>query len=177
MLLANVASPGTYLSDGPAFFIATERRRRAGDHVDRHASDAPAKVGAQQGSEAYWKLVGELGADGVTAYPTLREAHSTRLTTGEVPVVAGDALVGAYIARDCPNVHFAGQIEPARLLGVAVCPDNAKLADAVRTTLDGLAADGVLDAIRGKWVGALPKLKLPSAAMRRESRPPERRTP
>ena len=57
-------------------------------------------------------------------------------------------------------MHFAGQMEPATLLGVAVAPENAKLADATREALDGLAADGVLDAIRGKWVGSLAKLKV-----------------
>ncbi len=82
------------------------------------------------------------------------------LEKGDVPVVAGDALVGAYIARDYPNVHLAGQMESATLLGVAVAPENAELADAARQALDGLSADGVLDAIRSKWVGALPKLNV-----------------
>ncbi len=48
------------------------------------------------------------------------------LQKGDVPVVAGDALVGAYIARDYPNVHLAGQMESATLLGVAVAPENAE---------------------------------------------------
>ena len=69
-------------------------------------------------------------------------------------------MVGAYIAREYPKVHFAGQMENATLLGVAVKPENAKLADATREALDGLAADGVLDTIRNKWVGGLGKLKV-----------------
>jgi ABC-type amino acid transport substrate-binding protein len=79
---------------------------------------------------------------------------------GEVRVAAGDALVAGYIIRDMPTVHLAGQIEPAVPLGVAVALDNVSLADPVRAALDELSADGVLDAIRTKWVGAMPKLKL-----------------
>jgi hypothetical protein len=71
--------------------------------------------------------------------------------------------VGAYIARDQSGVHYVGPLGPAHLLGVAVAANNTKLSDAVRTTLDGLASDGALDAIRSAWVGSLPKLPLPSS--------------
>ncbi len=37
---------------------------------------------------------------------------------------------------------------------------TSRSATLVRTTLDGLSADGVLEAIRTKWVGEFPKLKL-----------------
>jgi ABC-type amino acid transport substrate-binding protein len=119
-------------------------------------------VGAQQASEAYWLLVAELGPDGVTAYPSLKDAFAA-LDRREVSSVAGDALVGAYLMRDRPGVRYVGTIGPAHLLGVAVAADNTKLADAMRTTLDTMAADGVLDAIRSAWVGSLPKLPLPSS--------------
>jgi ABC-type amino acid transport substrate-binding protein len=95
-------------------------------------------------------------------FPTLRDALNG-LREGSVQVAAGDAIVGGYIIRDMPTVHFGGQLEPAVPLGAAVALDNVKLGDAVRAALDGLAADGVLDAIRSKWVGELPKLQLPES--------------
>jgi len=152
---------GSYISDGPAFFIATESTAAA---VPSMTLDSlpPIKIGAQEGSPAFWKLQTEFGAESLVGFPTLRDALNG-LRDGSVKVAAGDALVGGYIIRDMPTVHFAGQLEPAVPLGVAVALDNVKLGDAVRATLDGLAADGVLDAIRAKWVGELPKLRLPES--------------
>jgi len=158
--LSNVTLAGSYASNAPGFFISTD------DTAPVEATmtiatlpEPPAKVGVQKGSEAYWKLTRELGEEAIEVYPSLREALDA-LSKGDVPVVAGDAMVGAYIAREYPTVHFAGQMENATLLGIAVLPDNTKLSDATREALDGLAADGVLDAIRSKWVGDLGKLKV-----------------
>ena len=159
-VLARASMAGTYLSDGPALFT-----RDATGSVPTTSSISAldgTKVGAEQYSEAYWLLVGELGPDGVSAYPSLRDAFGA-LQEGDVTSVAGDALVGAYIARDQPGIHYVGALGPAHLLGVAVATSNTKLSDAVRSTLDGLASDGALDAIRAAWVGSLPKLPLPSS--------------
>jgi ABC-type amino acid transport substrate-binding protein len=151
---------GTYLADGPVLFALkgsdVPRATVTLDDLDG------AKVGAQQGSEAYWRLADEFGARNVTAYTSLREAFAG-LGRGDVTYVGGDALVGAYIARDQPDTRYVGTIAPAHLLGVAVAADNKKLADAVRKTLDSLAAGGALDTIRASWVGSLPKLSLTSS--------------
>lgn len=165
--LARTSLAGSYISDGPAFFIATEGTASVDPSMTIDTLRAP-RVGAQKGSAAYWKLESETGLESVNGYPTLREALNA-LRTGEVKVVAGDAIVGAYMIRDMPTVHFAGQLEPAVPLGAAVAVDNTRLADAVRGALDALAADGVLSTIRTKWVGALPKLALPLSADTSES--------
>jgi cystine transport system substrate-binding protein len=159
--LSRTTLAGSYLSDGPAFFIATESTAAV---VPSMTLDAlpPLKIGAQEGSAAFWKLQSEFGAENLVGYPNLRDALNG-LREGEVRVAAGDALVGGYIMRDMPTVHFAGQLEPAMPLGAAVALDNVALGDVVRTTLDGLSADGVLEAIRTKWVGEFPKLKLPES--------------
>lgn len=154
-VLARATIAGTYLSDGPALFAAPSVGSAA-TTASVVASDS-ATIGAQQGSEAYWLLVAARGSDHVTAYPTLREAFDA-MGRGDVACVGADALVGAYIARDSRGVRFVGPLASAHLLGVAVAADNSKLADAIRSTLDGLAADGVLDTIRATWVGTLPKL-------------------
>ena len=152
---------GSYLSDGPAFFIATESTAAIVPSMTLDTLTA-VKIGAQEGSPAFWKLQSEFGAESLVGFPTLRDALNG-LREGKVGVAAGDALVAGYIIRDMPTVHFVGQVEPAVPLGVAVALDNVALADTVRSTLDGLSADGVLDAIRSKWVGSLPKLKLPAS--------------
>jgi len=159
--LSRTSLAGSYISDGPAFFIATEST--ASVEPSMTLDTLPAiKIGAQEGSAAWWKLESEFGAESLTAYPTLRDALEG-LRVGVVKVAAGDAIVAGYIMRDMPTIHLAGQLEPAAPLGVAVGMDNVALGDAVRTGLDSLAADGVLDAIRTKWVGSLPKLKLPES--------------
>ncbi len=157
--LSRTTLAGSYLSDGPAFFIATESTAAVVPSLTLDTLP-PIKIGAQEGSAAFWRLQSEFGAESLVGYPTLRDALNG-LREGKVQVAAGDALVGGYIIRDMPTVHFAGQVEPALPLGAAVALDNTKLADAVRSTLDGLSADGVLEAIRSKWVGSLPKLALP----------------
>ncbi len=151
---------GTYLADGPVLFAST-RSHPSSATVTLDGLDG-AKVGAQQGSEAYWRLADEFGARNVTTYTSLREAFIA-LGRGDVAYVGGDALVGAYIARDQSDVRYVGAIAPAHLLGIGVSADNSTLADTVRKTLDSLAADGALDTIRASWVGALPKLPLTSS--------------
>jgi ABC-type amino acid transport substrate-binding protein len=152
---------GSYLADGAAFFIATESIAAVVPSMTLDALPVM-KIGAQEGSAAFWKLQSEFGAESLVGYPTLRDALNS-LREHKIEVAAGDALVGGYIIRDMPTIHFAGQLEPAVPLGAAVALDNVKLADAVRTGLDALSADGVLDAIRTKWVGELPDLQLPES--------------
>lgn len=166
--MMGAALSGSYISDGPAFFAAGYETTAS---VDASPTEEPATepltlenvgartIGAQEGSLAYWKLTYEFGEDSIVPYPTLRAAFEA-LESGEVDVVGADAVVGAYILRDFTGLGFAGQIEPAVQLGVAVDPEATELEQAIRETLDLLAANGVLETIRSKWVGALPVLEL-----------------
>ena len=154
-VLSRATIAGTYLTDGPALF-ATDASTSVSPASAAGALDG-FKLAAQQDSEAYWRLVDDYGTGSLASFPTLRDALGA-LARGEVRAVGGDALVGAYIARDYPGVRFAGALDNAKPLGVAVSADNTKLADVVRTTLDSMAADGVLGTIRATWVGELPKL-------------------
>lgn len=156
--LTNASLAGSYLTDAPVFFVATESTKSVDASLTLETLGS-AKVGAQEGSVAYWALASELGTQAIVPFPTLREAV-TAADKGKIKLVAGDAIVGGYIVRDFPNMHFAGQLAPAVPLGVAVVAENTKLGDAVRDALDALAADGVLDAIRRKWVDGLPELVL-----------------
>ncbi len=148
---------GVYAYDGPAFFVSTGSTASVEPSLTL-AGIQTLPVGAQQGSESLWMLGEEFDPEDVRAFESIKAAFDA-LVAGEVPLIAGDAFVGAYLMRDMPGVHFAGQLKPATPLGAAVAADNEALGDAVRETLDALAADGVLAAVRGKWVGSLPELE------------------
>ena len=150
--LAGVSLAGSYITDGPAFFTTTEETVTPDAIGDR-------TVGVQAGSESAWLIEDALGAGVARQYATLREALQA-LASGKLQVVAGDSIVGAYIARDLTSVRFAGQLGTAKALGVAVAKDNTVLGDAVRTALDDLAAKGALASVRRTWVGDLPEIEV-----------------
>lgn len=158
-VLADVTTAGSYIIDGPAFFTTTpaEGSEVATLTIEQVAS---LRVGAQTGSAAFWALEAELGEGAVTGFDTLKGAFDA-LKAGDVDVIACGAVIGAYIARDYPGIAFAGQFGDAQPLGIAVRKDAAELEAAVRGTLDAMAADGVLQTIRRKWVGDLPQLTVP----------------
>lgn len=162
-VLTDVSFAGSYLADGPAFFSATETTETIEALYGK-------RLGAQEGSEAYWRLQMLYGEDVVAGYPTLREAFQAE-TDGDLDLVAGDAVVGAYIGRDFPALRYIAQIGDAVPLGVAVAKEAGELEDAVRGALDTLAAGGVLDAIRAKWVGGLPALATPASDTTTDSAP------
>ena len=155
-VLADVTTAGSYIIDGTGFFTAAgvDGSEVATITLEQVAARNP---GAQTGSAAFWALEAELGEGSVTVFDTLKGAFDA-LEAGTVDIVAADAVIGAYIARDYPGIAFAGQFGDAQPLGIAVRKDAAELEAAVRGTLDAMAADGVLQTIRRKWVGDLPQL-------------------
>jgi polar amino acid transport system substrate-binding protein len=155
-VLGNVTVAGSYFTDGPALFSMVASGT-ATPTVTPEGLGA-LKVGAQQGSEVFWMLESDFGEGFATASPTLREAFDA-LKAGTIDVVAADAAVGAYLARDFTGVTFVGQYAPAEPLGVLVMKDATDTETAIRDALDALASEGVLDAIRTKWVGSLPPLE------------------
>ncbi len=159
--LSAMSLAGSYISNAPALFVATEGTASIEPTLSLDSA-LPLPIGAQQGSESFWILQAEYDSDMIKPFPTLREAIEA-LVAGRIGVVAGDALVGAYIARDFPVVHLAGQIGPTMPLAVAVAADNTALNDAVRAALDELAAGDVLNTLRAKWVGEFPELAAPAS--------------
>ena len=152
--LSRLTLAGSYIANAPAFFI------KAQESVEPSLTLSTVKaraIGVQTESESYWLVRQQLDEDTAQPFATLREALEA-LDRGEAEVVAGDALVGAYIARDLPEVRFAGQLAGGAPLAVAVAAENTALADAVRAELDAMAADGVLSTIRRTWVGELPEI-------------------
>ncbi|KAF0208979.1 MAG: ABC transporter substrate binding [Actinobacteria bacterium] len=155
-VLADVTVAGSYFTDGPGLFSMVA----SGAPAPTIKQDGLAKlrVGAQQGSAVFWALESAYGEGFVAASPAVRGAFEA-LSAGSLDVVAADAVVGAYLARDFPGVAFVGQYGSAEPLGVLVAKDDSALESAIRGVLDVLSSEGVLDAIRTKWVGALPVLE------------------
>lgn len=156
--LARVSSAGTYLYDGPAFFASAEESASAEATLTLDTVRAE-KFGAQEESESYWFLQQEFGPQMVEGYDSLRQALAA-LADDNVEIVAGDALVGSYIAQDFTSVRMVGQLTDAQPLAVVVTPENEALNQAVRETLDEMAAGGVIDAILRKWVPGMPQLRV-----------------
>jgi len=157
--LADISTAGSYLIDGPALFSVVESGTPAPE-LDS-ASLSTLRVGAQRESAAFWAVEYDHGEGFVTGFDTLRAALEA-LVAGEVDVVAGDAAVGAYIARDYDDIRIVGQVGSAAPLGIAVKKDAVELETEVRSVLDALAAEGVLDTITRKWLGEFPVLEVRS---------------
>lgn len=157
-VLADESTAGSYLIDGAGIFSVVPADSVA---TTLTVADLPGKrIAAQKESPAFWTLESDYGEGYATGYTTLREAFEA-LAAGEADIVIGDAAVGAYIARDFPDVAFSGQFGAAQPLGVIVKKDATELEAAVREVLDALAADGTLDTIRAKWLGDIPALDVP----------------
>ncbi|MFA5843207.1 MAG: ABC transporter substrate-binding protein [Coriobacteriia bacterium] len=154
-VMSDVAFAGSYALDGPVLFASGEQTLTVAELGGK-------RVVAQQGSAAAWALEYELGAGAYTTVPTLRAALEA-VASGTADVAAGDALVGAYIARDLPKVLVAGKIGAAVPVGIAVAKDSPELESAVRQALDSLATEGILETLRAKWAGSAPALRIDGA--------------
>lgn len=148
----DVAFAGPYINDAPAIFSANE------DTAATMESISGATVGAQEGSLAYWLAAEEWGQESVVAYPTLADAMA-QATSGTVQYVLGDGIVGAYMLRDFPGLRLNGQMAPASPIGVAVAKEAPDLEQAVRDALDRLSSTGVLETLRRKWLGDVPRFQ------------------
>lgn len=146
----DVAFAGSYINDGPALYSAS---------VGTLTIDAlqGMRIAVQKESASFWLLADELGEERLVVTPTLREALSA-VSSGTVDFAAGDGVVAAYLLRDFPNIRFNGQLAPAVPVGIAVARDRTELEQAVRGALDDLSSQGVLETLRRKWMGALPRL-------------------
>lgn len=150
-----LAYAGTYVTDSAAVF---------GTHVTTLTIGelSSTRVAVQNGSAAYWYLLGEYGEGPLVVVPTVAEAMKA-VTAGKADVVAGDALVIAYIGRTVTGLKYGGQLTPTFPIGVGVAEEKTKLETEVRTVLDKLSSQGVLETLRRKWAGDLPRFAVPGS--------------
>ena len=144
-----LAYAGTYVTDSSAVFAAKVETLTIGDL-------SSSRVAVQMGSVAYWYLLDTYGEGPLVVTPTLSEAMKAA-AAGEVDAAAGDAIVMAYAGRTIPGLKYGGQLAPAFPLGMGVAQDKTKLESEVRSALDKLSSQGVLEALRRKWARDLPR--------------------
>lgn len=162
-----VAFAGTYVSDAPALFTTADSTASipataSSDATELIAAIADKRIAVQQGSLAYWVLLDKIGDTNLRVVTTLDDAFRS-VATGNADFVAGDALIGSYMLRTYPSFSYAGQLAGAYPLGVGCSQTNAKLESEIRSILDRLASQGVLQTLRRKWVGDLAPLRVDAA--------------
>lgn len=119
------------------------------------ASDlANARIGVQDGSSSQEALA----RAGVVASDTFSNVNECfeALAAGDVDYVACDATAGGFLARSYDGVYFAGTLSSSTSYGIACAASARGLSDEVAGALEGLAADGTLDAIHRAWYGPVP---------------------
>jgi polar amino acid transport system substrate-binding protein len=158
---SQVAFAGTYISDAPAVFAS----KGASTSIDTLGTK---RIAVQTGSVAYWLLLDKYGPTPLMPVASLGEAFAA-VTSGTADVVAGDALVGAYLLRGYPEFAYVGQLGSAFPLGVGCSQAKPDLETQIRAALDKLASQGVLETIRNKWIGDLPPLRVTDTTGSQES--------
>jgi polar amino acid transport system substrate-binding protein len=150
-----LAYAGTYVTDSSAVFGSDVASLTLGDLSTK-------RIAVQNGSASYWSLLDQYGEDPLVVTPTLLEAMQA-VTAHKADIAAGDALVAAYIVRQVPGLKYGGQLAAAYPIGVGVAADKAKLETDVRSVLDKLSSQGVLETLRRKWAGDLPRFTVPAS--------------
>ncbi len=150
-----LAYAGTYVTDSSAVFGSDVASLTLGDLSAR-------RIAVQNGSASYWSLLDQYGDGPLVVTPTLLEAMQD-VAAHKADIVAGDALVAAYIGRQVPGLKYGGQLAAAYPIGVGVAADKAKLETEVRSVLDKLSSQGVLETLRRKWAGDLPRFTVPAS--------------
>jgi polar amino acid transport system substrate-binding protein len=172
---SQVGFAGTYVSDAPALFASKDATLSvpatgSADATSLIAAIANKRIAVQQGSLAYWLLLDQVGETHLHVTTTLDDAFKAA-SAGNADCVAGDALVGSYMLRTYPKFLYEGQLGSAYPLGVGVGQANTKLETEVRTILDRLASEGVLQTLRRKWVGDLTSLRVTDVAAETSTTP------
>lgn len=122
------------------------------------ASDLAGKtVAVQAGSASQTYLMRSGLSYSEKPVTNLNEAFEA-LAAGEADYVVCDAYSGAYLACLYEGVGFAGSLNDAEALGVAVASPDSVLGAAVGAALDQIQANGVAALAKQRWVGELPEV-------------------
>ena len=162
--VSDVTLAGSYLSDGPAFFIATESTAAVVPSMTLDTLPA-IKIGAQEGSPAFWRLQSEFGAESLVGLPDAAGRTQRRCAWARSvsrPVTRSSA---GYIIRDMPDGSLRGA---ARACGSARgrCGTRQRGAGRRRAQRAGRALGATASSTPSGPSGSatLPKLKLPESA-------------
>lgn len=145
---AGMTVAGSYAEKACAFFC------KGAAPAATSASLDGAVVGVQLGSLSEQLLKRSNLSATEQGFSNINEAFEA-LEAGSVDFVLCDALSGAYLQADYDGVSFVGTIDVPSRVGVAVDANEAELQAAVQQAMDAISANGVVEVIRGKWLGGL----------------------
>ena len=114
-----------------------------------------ATLGVQMSSASQEALAKQSITANQKTFSNINECFEA-LESGEVDYVICDSTAGGYLARLMSQISYAGTLEAPSTLGVAGLSSNDELCRAVSDALDGITADGTLEAVHCVWYGQTP---------------------
>lgn len=149
---ADTAVAGSYAEDAMALFS----RASAGTKVT--AADLDGKtVGVQAGSVSQRALANAGTQATEQDFTNLNEAFEA-LDAGTVDYVLCGAYPGGYLAAVYDGISCVGALDQPTYLGIGVKAENNTLFSKVLEAMDAVSSNGVLDVVRGRWVGGMSRL-------------------
>lgn len=142
---------GSYLDDATAIY-APKSDKSAKPTAESLSS---ATVAVQDSSASQDALSRSGISAGQKTYSSINDCFEA-LDSGDVDYVVCDATAGSYIARAYADISFAGTLSEASSRYVACLSSATELSKALGNALDGITADGTLDAIHTLWFGDTP---------------------
>ena len=148
----DISTLGTCLYDAAAVFGKTS------DGESRSVSTETlntATLGVQASSASREALAKQSVTANQKTFSNINECFEA-LESGEVDYVICDSTAGGYLARLMSQISYVGALETPSTLGVAGPAANNGLCRAVGDALDGITADGTLEAVHSVWYGTMP---------------------
>ena len=148
----DVSSLGTCLYDAAAVFGKTSDGESLSVSTETLNT---ATLGVQTSSASQEALAKQSITANQKTFSNINECFEA-LESGEVDYVVCDSTAGGYLARLMSGISYVGTLETPSTLGVAGLASNDTLCSAVADALDGITADGTLEAVHSVWYGTMP---------------------
>lgn len=148
----DVSTLGTCLYDAAAVFGKTSDGKSL--NVSTETLNT-ATLGVQTSSASQEALAKQSVTANQKTFSNINECFEA-LESGEVDYVICDSTAGGYLARLMSQISYVGALETPSTLGVAGLAANDELCRAVSDALDGITADGTLEAVHSVWYGTMP---------------------
>ena len=148
----DINSLGTCLYDAASVFGKTSDGGSLSVSTDTLNTST---LGVQMSSASQEALAKQSITANQKTYSNINECFEA-LESGEVDYVICDSTAGGYLARMMSQISYVGALEAPSTLGVAGLASNDELCRAVSDALDGITADGTLEAVHSIWYGTMP---------------------
>lgn len=145
---ASMTVVGSYAERATAFFARGGKGTVLAGELDGKT------IGVQEGSTSQQLLKRSNLNVKQETFSNVNDAFDA-LESGGVDYVLCDAFTGAYLQAAYDGISLAGTIDVPTSVGIAVDSSNATLQKLVQDSIDKLESNGVVEVIRGKWLGSM----------------------